>query len=371
VLQPDRREVTVAGDANVAEATTLSPRQHAAGGITVTVVVPSYNQGHLLPRCLAAIAAQTRPPDEVIIIDDASDDESLALAQSYAVGRPTWRVLANPKNGGVIAAINRGLAEARSSHVLFTATDDWILPELVRTSAELLSRHPQAGLCSALTLVNDERGPAFPLQSSIVCRIPAYIAPERARRLLRRHANWFVAGTVVLNRAWAREVGGFRPELQSFSDMFVYYALALTHGACFIPRPLGVWTLLPGSYSGALGRNPAEMKKILDHGLALMRGPFREHFPADVTRRWELRWRYAMACGALELDADAIPHDAAPGHSLRALRRVPVIGRHLARAYLFLRFRPGDVIETTLRRLRWTFGPADFGLVQSHGPALR
>ena len=51
---------------------------------TLSVGMPNYNHGHLIGRALDAIVAQSRPPDELIIVDDASTDRSLEVIESYA-----------------------------------------------------------------------------------------------------------------------------------------------------------------------------------------------------------------------------------------------------------------------------------------------
>ncbi len=58
----------------------------------------------------------------------------------------------------MLAAISRALTEARGDYVLSTAADDWILPELLESAGAQFARHPEAGLCSGLSLVTDETG---------------------------------------------------------------------------------------------------------------------------------------------------------------------------------------------------------------------
>lgn len=82
----------------------------------VSLYVPAYNAARFLPLCLDAIARQTRPPDEVLVIDDGSSDESAAVAARYPV-----RVVRHPKNLGLAAARNTGFREA--SHSLVAALD--------------------------------------------------------------------------------------------------------------------------------------------------------------------------------------------------------------------------------------------------------
>ena len=71
-------------------------------GVRISVVIPAYNAARFLPRCLASVFAQTLKPDEVIVVDDGSTDDTAALAAALGA-----RVISRP-NGGLSAARNTG-----------------------------------------------------------------------------------------------------------------------------------------------------------------------------------------------------------------------------------------------------------------------
>jgi cellulose synthase/poly-beta-1,6-N-acetylglucosamine synthase-like glycosyltransferase len=92
-----------------------------------SVIVPAYNEEDTLPRCLAALEAQSVPRDryEILVVDDGSSDRTAQIAQQHGV-----RLIRQP-NAGPAAARNRGVQEARGNLVLFTDADcepapDWI-----------------------------------------------------------------------------------------------------------------------------------------------------------------------------------------------------------------------------------------------------
>src|SRR4051812_43020886 len=84
-------------------------RRDVSMPFTLTVVVANYNHGRFLPRCLAAIAAQTRAPDEVLIVDDASTDDSLTVISAFETRLPGFRLIRRENNCGVVATLNEGL----------------------------------------------------------------------------------------------------------------------------------------------------------------------------------------------------------------------------------------------------------------------
>ena len=74
----------------------------------ISVVVPAWRAEKTLAATLDSILSQTWRELEVLVVDDASPDGTLALAQSYAAKEPRVRVIAQPENGGVSKARNRG-----------------------------------------------------------------------------------------------------------------------------------------------------------------------------------------------------------------------------------------------------------------------
>ncbi len=90
----------------------------------VSVVMPVYNAAATMERSIESVLAQSHREVELILVNDGSRDGSAAIVDAYAKRDP--RVVAvHQANGGVAAARNRGLQEARGTHVAFLDSDDW------------------------------------------------------------------------------------------------------------------------------------------------------------------------------------------------------------------------------------------------------
>src|SRR5262249_24419571 len=153
----------------------------------LSAVIPNYNHAAYLPAALAGLLAQTWPADEIIVIDDASRDDSVAVAGAIAARHKSIRVLQNPRELGVIGTLNPGLREAPGGHVYGGAADDTTYPSLFERGLALLEAHPQAALFSALSDVIAEDGSlrgVFP--TPLPLTEPGFIAPDAAARLLMR-----------------------------------------------------------------------------------------------------------------------------------------------------------------------------------------
>src|SRR5438034_2246469 len=95
---------------------------------SLSVVVPNYNHARYLPVCLKAILAQSVAPIELIVVDDASTDNSVEVIRRFAAQSPLVRLVQNEKNLGVMANQIKGLDLARGEFVFFQAADDEVQP---------------------------------------------------------------------------------------------------------------------------------------------------------------------------------------------------------------------------------------------------
>jgi glycosyltransferase involved in cell wall biosynthesis len=95
----------------------------------ISVVIPAYNAARFLPRCLESVFAQTLKPDEVIVVDDGSTDNTAALAAELGA-----RIISRP-NSGPAAAKNTGIRNASSEWIALLDADDMWAPEKLERQA--------------------------------------------------------------------------------------------------------------------------------------------------------------------------------------------------------------------------------------------
>lgn len=106
----------------------------------ISVIIPVYNTGAYLPRCIDSILGQTFPDFELFLVDDGSTDESPRICDEYADRDSRVRVI-HQKNQGQSVARNNAIAKMQGQWVMFCDSDDWIHPRslewLYRTAKEL------------------------------------------------------------------------------------------------------------------------------------------------------------------------------------------------------------------------------------------
>jgi len=249
---------------------------------TLSVLIPNYNHARFLPTALDAVFAQSRQPDEVIVIDDASTDESLAVLEDYAARHPVMRLIKNEKNLGVAANMNRLLELCSGTHVVFAAADDCLLPGHFEKSMALLEAHPEAGLCSALIReLSPEGRDNGVVVTPMIADAPCYISPERAARFLLDEGQWVVNNTSIFRVDALKGAGGFMPELAAFGDGFLSDVLALRHGACYIPEELACWRYNPEGYASRTCGDLEGITQIMRTVLRLMSTTYADLFSPE------------------------------------------------------------------------------------------
>lgn len=106
----------------------------------LSVIIPSYNRAALLERALASVFAQTRPCDEIIVVDDGSTDATAATLHSLKARSPVALQVLVQDNLGAAAARNAGLERARGDLVAFLDADDWWLPQKLALQVAAMER---------------------------------------------------------------------------------------------------------------------------------------------------------------------------------------------------------------------------------------
>lgn len=192
----------------------------AGAAPVVSVLMPVCNADRHLAEAIDSVLGQTFTDFEFVIIDDGSSDASPAILAAYAARDRRIRVLAQA-NAGIVAALNRGLAECRAPLVARMDADDVSLPtRLQRQVAFLTSHHKVAVVGTAFQLISEagEEGP--------VVRRPA---GDKAIKRILRHRNCLGHPTVAMRREAIIAIGGYREFARHAEDYDLWTRVAERH----------------------------------------------------------------------------------------------------------------------------------------------
>ncbi|SOB83326.1 glycosyltransferase family A protein [Streptomyces sp. 1331.2] len=196
---------------------TSSPADLPAALPLVSVVIPLYNDARTLPACLEAVAAQTYPNVEIVVVDDASTDDSARIAERYPC-----RLIRQETNSGPAETRNRGAREARGEIVFFLDADVGLSPTSVASAVEQLAADPQVGSVCGIT----DKHPLLPTTKVGDYRIlQSYYWRISSEGTV---TPWFSA-LAAIRRALFLESGGLNPALRQTEEIDFGVRLSATH----------------------------------------------------------------------------------------------------------------------------------------------
>jgi len=226
-----------------------------------TVIILAYKHEQFILEALTAIAMQTRPADEIIVVDDASPDGTPALIEAFIREHPALpiRFLRNPSNLGVSGSYARAVAVARGDVILGAAGDDVSMPERLERCLDYLAMRPTAfGVITDAEIIDDVSRTVGRLDNCAGASQPMSLGLDdlpSGEHFLRGRSS---CGAAAVYRVDVfREFSPLRAGIYAEDDPAAFRAMLL--GGCdFLPIALTRWR--------RHGNN-------LSHGTGLSRGP--------------------------------------------------------------------------------------------------
>ncbi|MEN8175693.1 MAG: glycosyltransferase family A protein [Pseudomonadota bacterium] len=191
----------------------------------ISVIIPSHNRAHTLPRAIDSVLAQDLQPREILVVDDGSTDATPALLRSRY---PGVRYLAQ-KNLGVSAARNLGIGASRGEWLAFLDSDDTWLPGKLAAQADALAAAPGHRLCHTeeIWIRDGVRVNAMKKHAKsggdlfLACLPLCVISPSAA----------------LIHRSLFDELGLFDETLPACEDYDLWLRICAREPVCFVAEP--------------------------------------------------------------------------------------------------------------------------------------
>jgi glycosyltransferase involved in cell wall biosynthesis len=183
--------------------------------MTVAVIIPTFNHAHFLAEAIASVVAQTRPADEIIVIDSGSSDDPAAVVARF----PDVRFIRLENRASASIARNIGLRSCTATHVIFLDADDRLLPRAIEVGIRHAAKHKDCAFVY---------GGFYQVFENTRTRGPdCYIAVQDNSyfELLKFNIIGMVA-TALFRRECLIEVGGFDEVLRNSQDYDIFLRLA-------------------------------------------------------------------------------------------------------------------------------------------------
>lgn len=215
---------------------------------TISVIMPVYNGETYLREALDSILGQTYTDFEFIIIDDASDDGTAALLDTYTDKRIVR--LRNEKNRGNYPSRNSGLACAKGKYVCVMDADDIAYPERFQKQWDYLESHPHLLAVGSRFRFSDSYLRPIPLTSE---EIRLYLLEE----------NCFLHSSLMIRTSALKRLGGYREEFVYSADYDLMCRLSLLGDIENMPDLLMTYRWHPSQISQRCSRKQRECAALI------------------------------------------------------------------------------------------------------------
>ena len=221
----------------------------------VSVVIPTYNGAKYITAALESVFAQTRLPDEIVVVDDRSTDDTLKVLQSLR-GPVAIRILQLERNsGGPVVPMTKGFGQSDAPYIVTLDQDDRMHPNRIERQVGALEQHPDAAAAVGLLVKIDSDGnrspgdfvadsrvriDAIPYRDGVGCRL---LDPAGVYAHVLSHGTLTIASSTTFRKSAWQAAGGFDASLRVAWDSDISLKLTAVGPLAYIPDPIGDYRL--------------------------------------------------------------------------------------------------------------------------------
>jgi glycosyltransferase involved in cell wall biosynthesis len=193
----------------------------------VDVVVPCYNYGRFLEVCVRSVLEQSMGDLRVLIIDDASSDNSLLVATKLAEGDRRVSVVSHVQNQGHINTYQEGIAQASADYFLLLSADDMLVPGALERAAAIMDANPDVVLTYGKYI---EWRDELPLPTIDVQQSNDWVKQDFICDSCEYGGCLVSTPTAIVRTSTQKAIGGYRASLPHSADLEMWLRFA-AHGA--------------------------------------------------------------------------------------------------------------------------------------------
>jgi glycosyltransferase involved in cell wall biosynthesis len=310
---------------------------------SVDVVVPCFNYARYLDFCVQSVLTQRDVRLRMLIVDDASPDNTPQVASRIAELDERVTYVRNEKNLGLIATANRGVMDwATADYVVLLSADDALTPGSLARAAKLMDSRPEVALTFGMALMLHDDGPELKVED--VQNPPSLVIPGKEfLRLTCAHGNGVPTPTAVMRTAVHHRIGGYDPRFKHTSDANMWMRAAAVGSVAVINAVQAFYRWHHSNMSAAYHRRPVGDRPEMLETCADFLEKHEKEFPEF--RRWfdQMRSRFCdealiIASKAFEAEGDDTWRDSLefakscwPDYRQSAVWRKFVVKRMLGR----------------------------------------
>lgn len=207
---------------------------------SIDVIVPCYGYGHFLRQCVMSVLSQTGVDVRVLILDDASPDNTLEVATELAARDKRVTLVSHAVNRGHIATYNEGIDWADADYVLLLSADDYLLPEALQRATTLMDINNKVGLVFGRAIELSRDGSQEITEDFLDgARERIFTGSDFIELCGAR--NIVPTPTAVVRTSLQKRLGGYNPNLPHAGDMEMWLRLAANAAVAVVADAMAVY----------------------------------------------------------------------------------------------------------------------------------
>jgi len=232
----------------------------------VTIGIPNYNYANYIIDSINSVLNQTYPNIELIIVDDFSKDNSVAVIDQFIhtyQGYIKIKFIRNKVNGGLTKVCNQILEAAKGKYFQTLDADDLLLPDKIGKQVKLMEVKEDVAIVYSNVAVIDEKGSVISEDYLYRVGYDKNNMPQDNVFEKLFYFNFIPLPSVLVNTNYARHVGGFDENLQ-VQDYYLWLKLAEQYNVVFMNEQTALYRVHEASMSNSNKTNPASIASVLD-----------------------------------------------------------------------------------------------------------
>lgn len=235
----------------------------------------SYNRAGYLPQAIDSVLAQTFHDFELIILDDASTDNTEEVVSSYASKDQRIRYIKHPSNLGLAKNRNAGLSEARGAYIAILDSDDlWNDPSKLSNQYSFLDQNLHCAVIGTFAEVIDDAGT---VKGTYLFETTD--AQIRKKMLLR---DQIINSSALFRKDAAVEAGGYDNDLAPAEDYDLYLRIGKKHTFANLPECMTRYRIHSANTSSHGRKKKIEHAKLHLHIIKKYKDDYPNYFPALI-----------------------------------------------------------------------------------------
>jgi glycosyltransferase involved in cell wall biosynthesis len=222
----------------------------------VSICLPTYNYARFLPQAIQSVLAQTVGDFELLVYDDASTDDTVAVMQPF-LDDERVKLIVQEQNQGIFANFNQSFGQARGRYIKFLCADDWLEPTYLEKTLPLFEQMPDLSLVTTAHWHANEEGQHTATQYGPFGDGPRVPAELVARRLARWGNVIGMPTNTLIRRDLLVKVEGFDAEYAPGADVQLWLKLLAEGDMGWVPEKLCTWRI-HGNHTHSYGDDPTE-----------------------------------------------------------------------------------------------------------------